>query len=89
VVHIPSDLIVQFWPQAYGSLIGDKSNSVVFDNSKIKRFVPGFTCEVSWSEGLRRALAWFESHPEYKTVDHELNTIFDNLIEAYERVFPL
>jgi nucleoside-diphosphate-sugar epimerase len=87
VVHIPSDLIAQYWPHASGSLIGDKSNSVVFDNSKIKRFVPAFTCEVNWSEGLRRALEWFGSHPEYQTIDQELDSIFDKMIDAYARTF--
>jgi nucleoside-diphosphate-sugar epimerase len=87
VVHIPSDLIAHYWPHAYGSLIGDKSNSVVFDNSKIKKIVPGFTCDVNWAEGLRRVLAWFDSHPEYQTIDQELNSIFDDLISSYGRVF--
>jgi nucleoside-diphosphate-sugar epimerase len=85
VVHISSDLIAQYWPDAYGSLVGDKSNSVVFDNSKIKHFVPDFNCEVDWSDGLRRALAWFRAHPEYQTSDHALDAIFDNLIDAYEQ----
>jgi nucleoside-diphosphate-sugar epimerase len=88
IIHIPSDLIAQYWPHASGSLIGDKSNSVVFDNSKIKRFIPGFTCEVDWSEGLQRALAWFDAHPEYRTIDQELDSIFDNLIGSYMRAFP-
>lgn len=88
LVHIPSDLIARYWPHARGSLIGDKSNSLVFDNSKIKRFVPDFECKVEWSEGLRRSLDWYEAHPEYQTLDHELNSIWDALIEAYDRVFP-
>ena len=87
VVHIPSDLIAHYWPHARGSLIGDKASSVVFDNSKIKRFVPDFTCEVAWAEGLRRALAWFEAHPEYQTVDHTLNATWDRIVAAYERAF--
>jgi nucleoside-diphosphate-sugar epimerase len=87
IAHIPSDLIAQYWPDAYGSLIGDKANSVVFDNSKIKRFVPDFACKVNWSEGLRRALTWFETHPEYQTIDEELDSTFDNLIDVYKRVF--
>lgn len=87
LVHIPSDLIAKYWPHAYGSLIGDKSNSVVFDNSKIKGFIPDFQCEVTWSEGLRRSLAWFENHPEYQTIDRELNSIWDALIGAYGRAF--
>ena len=47
--------------EALGTLTGDKSNSVVFDNSKIKRFVPDSHCEVPWSAGVRRSLQWFEA----------------------------
>ena len=42
LIHIPSDLIAAHNPETLGSLIGDKANSAVFDNSKIKRFVPDF-----------------------------------------------
>jgi nucleoside-diphosphate-sugar epimerase len=87
LVHIPSDLIAHFWPDAVGSLIGDKSNSVVFDNSKIKRLVPDFVCEVDWAEGVRRCLAWFEVHPEYQTTDHELNSLWDSIINSYARAY--
>lgn len=88
LVHVPSDLIAAYWPDATGSLIGDKSNSVVFDNSKIKRFVPEFVCEVKWAEGVRRSLAWFDAHPEFQTVDHEMNALWDQIISSYERVLP-
>ena len=85
VVHIPSDLIAQFDEHAVGSLIGDKSNSAVFDNSKIKRFVPDFRCEVNWAEGVRRSLAWFEAHPEFQTVDEHANSVWDRILAAYEK----
>ena len=88
LVHIPSDLMAAYWPDATGSLIGDKSNSVVFDNSKIKRFVPDYLCEVNWAEGVRRSLAWFEAHPESQTVDHEMNSMWDEMISAHERAWP-
>jgi nucleoside-diphosphate-sugar epimerase len=88
VIHIPSDLIAMYDPEALGSLIGDKANSVVFDNSKIKHFVPDYACEVKWAEGVRRSLAWFEAHPEYQTIDHEMNSVWDRIITAYERAFP-
>ena len=88
LVHIPSDLIAAYWPHAVGSLIGDKSNSVVFDNTKIKEAVPGFRCEVLWSEGLRRVLDWFEQHPQFKTVDAEFDALCDRIVAAYERAFP-
>lgn len=85
VIHIPSDFIARFDDHAVGSLIGDKSNSVVFDNSKIKRFVPDFHCEVTWAEGVRRSLAWFEAHPEFQAVDRDADELWDRIIAAYER----
>jgi hypothetical protein len=60
----------------------------VFDNSKIKRFVPDYRCEVSWAEGVRRSLAWFEEHTGFQTIDHESNLLWDRIITAYERAFP-
>jgi len=88
VIHIPSDLIAMYDPHSLGSLVGDKANSVVFDNSKIKHFVPDYVCEVNWSEGVRRSLAWFEAHPEFQTIDHEMNSVWDRIIASYERAFP-
>ena len=88
LVHIPSDLIAAYDYEAVGSLIGDKSNSVVFDNSKIKRFVTEFNCEVEWAEGVRRSLAWFESHPQFQTIDLESDQLWDKIIAGYERSYP-
>jgi len=88
MIHIASDLIAAYDPDSLGSLVGDKSNSVVFDNSKIKRFVHNYSCEVNWAEGLRRSLAWFGAHPEFQTIDHEMNAVWDRIISAYERALP-
>ncbi len=88
IVHIPTELIADYWPEATGTLMGDKAHSAVFDNSKIKRYVPDFKCEVNWAEGLRRAIAWHQSHPQFQTVDKELNDVFDKILLAYERAYP-
>lgn len=88
VVHISSDLIAAYDEHALGSLIGDKSHSIVFDNSKIRRLVPDYNCEVDWAKGLRRALAWFEAHPKFQTIDVESNRVWDKIIAGYERAFP-
>ena len=89
IVHIPADLITAYWPDAIGSLIGDKINSVVFDNSKIKRFVPDFKCEVSWAEGFRKSLAWHESNPQFRTIDKNMNDLFDSIIAAIGKAYPV
>jgi nucleoside-diphosphate-sugar epimerase len=88
IVHIPSDLIAAYDPQALGSLIGDKINSSVFDNRKIRELVPDFICTVPWSEGVRRAIDWYEADPGRQTVDENLNQIWDRILLAYEKAFP-
>ena len=85
IVHIPSDFIVACLPDKEGSLLGDKSLSVVFDNTKIKRFVPGYCATTSFAGGIRRSLAWFDADPSRKRIDHEANAVFDKLIAAYQK----
>jgi nucleoside-diphosphate-sugar epimerase len=87
-IHIPSELIAAYDAHATGSLIGDKVNSVVFDNSKIKALVSDFECRVPWAEGVRRAVAWFEADPSRQTIDEGANQLWDRIIEAYEKAFP-
>jgi len=85
LVHIPSDFIAACLPDKKGTLIGDKSVSVVFDNSKIKRFVPGYSATTSFAEGIRKSLAWFNADPARKQIDHQVNATMDKLISAYEK----
>jgi nucleoside-diphosphate-sugar epimerase len=85
LVHMPSDFIGACLPDALGGLSGDKSVSVVFDNSKIKRFVPGYCATVPFGQGIRRTLAWFDADPARRQIDEEANRQWDRLIEAWER----
>jgi len=84
LVHVPSDFITACIPEKLGTLTGDKSVSVVFDNSKIKRFVPGYCATTSFAEGIRQSLAWFDTDPARKQIDSEVNAMQDKLIAAYE-----
>lgn len=88
IVHIASELIAAYDDDAVGSLLGDKNHSAVFDNSKIKRFVPDFKCEVPWSEGVRRAIAWHENDPARMTIDTQMNVMWDRILAGYERAYP-
>src|SRR5450631_307902 len=85
LVHIPSDFIIACVPEKEGTLTGDKSVSVVFDNSKIKRFVPGYCATTPFAEGVRQSLAWFNADPSRKQIDHQVNATLDKLISAYEK----
>ena len=86
IVHIPSDFLAECYPEKLGSLVGDKSVSVVFDNSKIKRFVPGYCATTPFREGIRRTIAWFDADPARQQIDQEANARWDKLIAAWERL---
>lgn len=85
LVHIPSDFIGACLPDKLGGLIGDKAVSVVFDNSKIKRYVPGFCATVPFAEGIRRTMAWFDADPARRQIDEAANARWDKIIAAYEQ----
>ena len=68
-----------------GSLIGDKSASVVFDNRKLKRIVPEMKSTVMFHEGVQIALEYVLSHPELQVEDPEFDKWCDRVIEALEK----
>lgn len=83
IIHISSESIVKIAPDMTGGLLGDKSWSVVFDNSKIKSFVPGFQATIPFREGIRRTLNWFDEDEKRKRVDEAVNKEMDRMIEIY------
>ena len=84
-VHVPSEFLVATSHYDFeGSLIGDKANTVVFDNSKIKRAVPSFTATVRADQGIRQTIRNVLKHPELQTADPEFDAWCDRIIEAIE-----
>ncbi len=68
-----------------GSLIGDKSVSVVFDNSKIKRIAPNMTTYIPFHRGVRMALEYVLTHPEEYKEDPEFDIWCDKVIDALDK----
>lgn len=83
LVHVASDFLVTCLPEEAGSLLGDKSTSVVMDNSKVKRFVPDFVATTRFEIGIRRTLAWFDADPARRVVDEETSRTHDRILAAY------
>ncbi len=68
-----------------GSLTGDKSVSVVFDNSKIKRLAPDMGTHIPFHRGVMTALDYILSHPEEcQEEDPEFDAWCDRVIETLE-----
>jgi nucleoside-diphosphate-sugar epimerase len=83
IIHIPSDFIISVAPEMKGGLLGDKAWSVVFDNSKIKSFVPDFQAIIPFNEGMDRALNWFASDTKRQRIDEEVNQEMDLIIQKF------
>jgi nucleoside-diphosphate-sugar epimerase len=83
VVHVPSDFIARVVPRLAGTLHGDKKWSAVFDNGKIRKFVPGFRTVVPFREGIRRTLKWFEEDERRRRVDESLVEEMDLIVSSY------
>lgn len=86
LIHIASDTLIKFMPWEEGSLHGDKIPSSICDNTKLKRFVPGFTATVTWAEGVRRSIRWFEADKARMQIDTEADALYDSIVAKYESV---
>jgi nucleoside-diphosphate-sugar epimerase len=83
VEKIPTDFICEQAPHLTGTLKGDKAHPGVFDNSRIKRFVPGFECRKPFRTGVRESVAWLRAHPEQQNLKPELDALCDRIIGAW------
>jgi nucleoside-diphosphate-sugar epimerase len=86
MIHIPSDFIARFDNFHTGNLIGDKANSVIFDNSKIKMFVPEFKATITFKEGIKTTVRWFEEKPSRMRIVEETNQFMDQVIREYSKI---
>ena len=90
-VHVSSEFLTEAGDYDFeGSLTGDKACSVVFDNRKIKKAVPGFVPQVRFEQGVRQTLEYVLSHPECQVEDPEFDSwcdrVIDNLNKAKEAI---
>ncbi len=86
VVHIASDFICKVEPSYTGTLLADKAESVIFDNTKIKSFVPGFKATIPFATGIKRTLEWLDKHPDKKIIDPQENARIENVLRAYQNI---
>jgi nucleoside-diphosphate-sugar epimerase len=85
--HVASDFLAAVAPKEWefeGNLLGDKSVTVVFDCTKLKRAVPGFQATTRFDEGVRRCVEHILAHPELQVEEPEFDAWCDKVIEAQE-----
>jgi len=84
IFHVSSDFLIGVKPEYEGNLLGDKAYSVVFDNSKIKRLVPGWNATIRFDMGVRWSVANYLQKPEMQRDDGEFDLFCDNVIAALD-----
>ena len=83
--YVPSDFLAATAPKKYdmeGNLLGDKANSVVFDNAKLKRAVPGLAMTIRFDQGVRRTLDYCMAHSDEQIPDPEFDQWCDRLVSV-------
>ena len=86
--YVSSEFLAAVAPKAWdftGNLLGDKSVTVVFDCTKLKRAVPGFCATTRFDEGVRRCVAYIQNHPELQVEDPEFDAWCDRVIDTLEQ----
>lgn len=85
--YVASEFLAAVAPKEWdfeGNLLGDKSQTVIFDCAKLKRAVPGFQATMRFDEGVRRSVDYLLSHPELQIEEPDFDAWCDRVIEAQE-----
>ncbi|HWX19176.1 MAG TPA: NAD-dependent epimerase/dehydratase family protein [Candidatus Binatia bacterium] len=85
ILRIPTDFICEQAPQLTGNIKGDKAHPGIFDNSKIKRLVPEFSCRKPFRLGIRESIAWLRGKPERMRVDAGIEAMMEQVVGAWQR----
>jgi nucleoside-diphosphate-sugar epimerase len=80
-VHVASDKLIQYNPDWEGPLLGDKSNSVVFDNQRVIDTIGSWQCAISLAEGLQRATTFVEARLQHYTPNPETEVLVNRIVE--------
>jgi nucleoside-diphosphate-sugar epimerase len=83
-VHVPSEIIALYDKEMGANLLGDKSHSMIFDNSKIKKFVPEFQAKTPFSKGATEIVQWFRENTLYTVPDAAVENWMNRLIDDWE-----
>ena len=83
LVHVPSDAIAAAEPDWGAGLLGDKAHSMVFDNAKLRRVVPGWHAVIPFEQGARQIVDWYLADPARQVTDAGLDAVMDKLAAAW------
>lgn len=83
LVHVPSARIAEQHPDWGAGLLGDKTHSVLFDNSKIRRFVPGYRPEIPFFRGAQEIVRFYDDNPGFEPLRPDVDGLMDRLVQRF------
>ena len=84
MIFVPTKEIVEVFPEYKGALLGDMMGSAIFDNSKIKSVAPNYKSITDYKEIAKKTVQFYNSHPEFQTIDKDFDQRYDQLVERYK-----
>ena len=88
--HVPSDLLGKvgrkYGYDYTGELLGDKANTVIFRNDKLKKLVPEMETRVLFSEGVKKCAERILSDPSLQKEDPVFDDFSDRVVSAMEKL---
>jgi hypothetical protein len=60
---------------------------MIFDNLKIKQFVPEFNATIPFTQGAEEIIQWYDGDSSRQIVDENFNQICDRIIAAYQKAW--
>jgi nucleoside-diphosphate-sugar epimerase len=83
LVHIPSDIIAAYDADWGAGLLGDKTHSMIFDNTKVKRLVPEYRAEIPFCRGADEIIGWYDEDDSRRRVHPEVDRLMDEMVAAH------
>ncbi|MFA6816192.1 MAG: NAD-dependent epimerase/dehydratase family protein [Lentisphaeria bacterium] len=83
IEYIPTDFICKVLPFMHDKLVGDKMHPGVFDNTKLKKAVHGFDCEITFAQGIRESIAWFKEDLARQVINPVIDRQYQQLLTAW------
>lgn len=83
LVHVSSDMLIREKPELAADLLGGKSFTNVFDNTKLRQFAPGFRFLTPFREGVRRSIYTLDHLPELQRIDQALDAWMDAMTAKF------
>ena len=81
LVHVSSEVINREDADWGAGLLGDKAHCVIFDNSKLKRFAPGFKATIPFARGAKEIVDFYARNPDHEKRRPEVDALMDRMTQ--------